>query len=242
MKSHLLSRHPDLCSSSSSDSKSSATMDNFLAPKKCSTARSKEITRRIAEMVARDLCPIRMVACDGFKNLMSYVEPGYTVPSHTHIATVCHRLYDTEKEQLLTLIANSVCVGLTTDIWTSAAIHAYMTVTVHIIDDEWQLQSKVLVTKEMPERHTGQHIADKLLKIADDWHLLSGNKIAACVRDNAANAISGLRLTGWDHSAHSLQLCVNAGLEVSAISQMVAFSRKIIGHFNSFVDRVKINN
>ena len=48
--------------------------------------------------------------------------------------------------------------GLTTDIWTSGAIHGYMTVTVHFVDESWQLYSKILVTEEMPDRHTGQHI------------------------------------------------------------------------------------
>ena len=188
-------------------------------------------------MVARDLRPISLVAGDGFKNFMSYVEPGYTVPSHTHVSKVCCDLYDTQKDQLTTMISNCGHVALITDIWTSAAIHAYMIVNVHFINDSRQLLSKVLVTEEMPERHTGQHIADRLIKVADDWTLLSG-RIIGCVRDNAANAINGLNLTGWTHfgcAAHSLQLCVNSGLEVSAISQMVASSRKIIGHFKHSV-------
>ncbi len=69
-----------------------------LCPSKCSTARSKEMSSRIAEMVARDLHPISIVEGDGFKNLLSYIEPGYTVPSHTHISSLCRRLYGTEKK------------------------------------------------------------------------------------------------------------------------------------------------
>ena len=45
--------------------------------------RCKEISRRVAEMVARDLQPISIVEGNGFRNLMSYIDPGYTVPSHT---------------------------------------------------------------------------------------------------------------------------------------------------------------
>ena len=146
---------------------------------------------------------------------------------HTHVSKVCCDLYDTQKDQ----ISNCGHVALTTDIWTSATIHAYMTVTVHFINDSWQLLSKVLVTEKMPERHTGQHIADRLIKVDDDWTLLSG-WIIGCVHDEAANAVNGLNLTGWTHfgsAAHSLQLCLNSGLEVSTINQMVASSRKIIG-------------
>ena len=150
MKNHLLSRHPNLCPAAA-DSKTNRTMDEFVAPKKCSTARSNEITRRIAEMVARDLRPISLVAGDGFNNLMSYIEPGFTVPSQTHIATVCRRIYETEKDRLHCMISKCKHFGLTIDIWTSGAIHGYM--TVHFVDESWQLYSKVQVTEEMPERH-----------------------------------------------------------------------------------------
>ena len=64
---------------------------------------------------------------------MLYVEPGYTVPSHTHISSVCRRVYDAEKDRLVTMISHGP-FGLTTDIRTSAAIQAYRTVSVHFID------------------------------------------------------------------------------------------------------------
>ena len=81
MSNHLLSHHRDVCQAAADTNR---TLDEFVASKKCSSARSKEITKRIAEMVAKDLRSISIVAGYGFQNLMSYVEPGYTVPSHTH--------------------------------------------------------------------------------------------------------------------------------------------------------------
>lgn len=241
MKNHLISRHPNQCprvNRQESTTMDPLTLDNFVTPKKCSAVRSKEITRKIAEMVARDLRPISIVNVQGFKNFVNYIEPGYSVPSHTHIATVCHRLYESEKENLATMISKSEHFGLTTDIWTSSATQAYMTVTVHFIDESWKLCSKVLVTEEMPERHTGQHISDRLIKVASAWKI-PPDKITACVRDNAANAVNGLQLTGWCHfgcAAHTLQLCINSGLNnVQIISQMIATCRKIVGHFKHSV-------
>ncbi len=67
-------------------------------------------------MVAR---PLSIVNGDGFKNFVTYmymyIEPGYTPPSHTHITTVCHRLYEIEKKWLATMIAKSKNLDLTTD-------------------------------------------------------------------------------------------------------------------------------
>ena len=46
-------------------------------------------------------------------------------------------------------------LALTTDLWTSNATKAYLTVTAHYIDDNWRMVSQVLQTREMPEQHTG---------------------------------------------------------------------------------------
>ena len=38
-------------------------------------------------IIAHDLRPVRIVGCD-FKDLMKYIEPGYTVLSSNHISIV----------------------------------------------------------------------------------------------------------------------------------------------------------
>ncbi len=121
----------------------------------------------ITKRIARNLRPISIVNGDSFKYLLSCLEPGYSVPSRVHIATVCWRPYETEKESLRNTITGKH-IDLTTDIWTSAAVQGYMTLTVHFVDESRQLRSKVLLTEEIPEHHTGQNIADRLTKAADD--------------------------------------------------------------------------
>ena len=58
-------------------------------------------------------------------------------------------------------------MALTTDIWTSMATEAYMTVTAHCIDPNWKLQNFVLETLSFPERHTGVNIAQKLKEVGE---------------------------------------------------------------------------
>ena len=209
MLSHLSSHHPDKYDESSKGSGSQCELDSFVCAKKCPAECAEEITRRIAEMVARDLRPIIIVEGVGFKHLLSYVEPGYHVPSHTQVATVCRRLYNVQKERLKEEIADCSHVALTTDIWTSSAVESYPTVTVHFIDKLWQMCTRVLFTKEMAERHTGRNIADRLTGMAEEWGI-PHRSISAIVHDNAANAVLGVELTDWPHFssvAHTLQLC-----------------------------------
>ena len=122
MQSHLSSHHPDRYGESSKESRCQRKLDSFVHAKKCLAERAEEITRRIAEMVARDLRPISIVEGAGFKHLLSYLEPRYRVPSHTHIATVCRRLYNAQKERLKKEITGCGHLALTTDIWTSSAV------------------------------------------------------------------------------------------------------------------------
>ena len=58
-------------------------------------------------------------------------------------------------------------VALTTDIWTSMATEAYMTVAAHYIDPNWKLQNFVLETLLFPERHTAVNIAEKLKGVGE---------------------------------------------------------------------------
>jgi len=72
----------------------------------------------------------------------------------------------------------------------------------------------VLLTREMEERHTGVNIPQRLLEVAKKWDI-SDEHVSGLVRDNAAKAVLGATVTGWQHfgcAAHTLQLSVNAGL------------------------------
>ncbi len=71
MQSHLSSHHPDKYAGESKGSGSQRKLDSFMRAKKCPAERAEEITRRIAEMVAR---PISIVEGAGFNHLLSYLE------------------------------------------------------------------------------------------------------------------------------------------------------------------------
>ena len=51
------------------------TLDGFVRVSKCSDARAKSVTDQVRQMIVQDLRPIRLVECEGFWNLSSYLEP-----------------------------------------------------------------------------------------------------------------------------------------------------------------------
>ena len=71
-------------------------------------------------------------------------------------------------------LQESLCVrnlAFTTHIWTSRTTEAYMTITAHYISDEWKLESNVLCTSEVAERHIGANIASRIREVLEVWDI-----------------------------------------------------------------------
>ena len=83
LRNHLSSKQPlqYFPASKTPAGSKTTTLDGFVRVSKCSEARTKSITDRVSQMIVQDLRPIRLVECEGFRNLLSYLEPGYTLPS-----------------------------------------------------------------------------------------------------------------------------------------------------------------
>ena len=141
--------------------------------------------------------------------------------------------YDDERDSLVKELNSVQSVSLTTDTWTSNATESYITVTEHHITDDWEMQSNVLMTRAMPERHTGENLANKLLDCASEFEL--ENKVESVVHDNARNMQSASdKCEDWGDIGcfgHTLQLCVKPALELQNVSKIVSKCRKLVGHF-----------
>ena len=54
--------------------------------KKCSVAKSNQISELIVDWIANDLRPLSIVNDDGFRNLVKFLEPSFSIPSRKTIA------------------------------------------------------------------------------------------------------------------------------------------------------------
>ena len=168
---HLQAKHPEefkRCTDSGTQSTSKqSTLSSIRV--RCSAQRSASITDRLVDFVTMDLRLLSTVEGKGFKRLLNHIEPGYTVPSRTYITNMCRRKYLLMKEQLLATLQAIPYVAVTSDIWTSRVTQAYITLTVHFITDDWKMESKVIQTEEIPERHTGENISLRLTNVSEQW-------------------------------------------------------------------------
>ena len=245
LRNHLASKHSTLyCPDNEmtmTENRKTSTLDGFVRPAKCSEARAKNISDRVTNMIVQDLRPIRTVECDGFRNLMKFLEPGYVLPSRKQFTADINLKHATYKNHLKEkLREEAVFISLTTDLWTSIATESYITVTAHYIDNNWVLQAFVLETLPFPERHTGINIAQKLKEMVGEWEILDTVRMVS--HDQGSNMKAAMEILhnelNWQNlhcTAHCLQLCILAGFKINSIDRLLAAAKKIVTHFHHSV-------
>ncbi|XP_069128352.1 E3 SUMO-protein ligase ZBED1-like [Argopecten irradians] len=212
------------------------TLSNVLDRKQClpiESQRAVSITNGIVNFIVGDLKPISIMEGAGFKSMLHQIEPKYKIPSRGHIVDkYILPKYENTKLALQLKLASSPRHAVTGDFWTSSASgDPYLTITVHFIDDDFKLNSNVLLTRTVHESHTGENIAHEFSKDVEEW----GLRDPFAVSDHAANMMSAFSThLGWPHMGclgHCLNLVVTKGLKLQNISKLTAKVRKLFSHF-----------
>ena len=111
------------------------------------TLDTSQVHRDLEEFIIMDELPFAFTEKAGFRLFLSRILPGYVPPNRQRVAKEIEgQIYDrmefTIKKILASLIAKDVHFSSTTDIWTcSSQTLAYMAVTLHWIDDTWEMNS-----------------------------------------------------------------------------------------------------
>jgi hypothetical protein len=169
---------------------------------------------------------------EGFKKLISFLEPDYTMPCRKTVTSRVIKLYQDCSAKIKRLLDQIMYVALTTDCWTSLTTTSYVTVTCHYIDQEWQMQAHVLATQNMEESHTAENLQMELVVV--EWKV--SGRVSACVHYNAANIVKANQACYWESVccfAHMLQLAINDGFKaVQILECMIGACSKLVAHFH----------
>ena len=129
-----------------------------------SCTRWKRLTSAVCQFLAKDLIPIDAVNDAGFQSMLKVFEPRYTLPDQTTFSRhYLPYLYQKQKALVFEQMASGLkYFALTTNCWTSRAQHSFMSLTVHYISAEWNLQSHMLGTGEITTEHTAVNLSSYL--------------------------------------------------------------------------------
>lgn len=102
-------------------------------------------------------------------------------------------------------------VCFTSDAWTiDNNLPAFLVLTSHLIDSNWDRQHAFLQLHLLEGSHTGEMLAAELLSILDVWKLV-GERSCTLVRDSGANMVKASRVANLFDLVcyiHTLQLIV----------------------------------
>ena len=213
-------------------------MNEFLQKKDCSPQFAAALTDSVLNMIIKDMRPLSMVEDEGFRAMVKTFQPGYVLPKRTCFTNMMEKKYEDEFQKVkLALSSSSFMVSLTTDAWTSIATEAYLGMTCHFINNDWELVSFSLTTMPLEERHTAINIAS-WIETAIEKFGIPASRIKAVVHDNAANVVAALKLLEERHgissircAGHTLQLVVNQALKNPQINKAIGAARCLVEHF-----------
>jgi len=136
-------------------------------------------------MIAVNQMPIFFCSSEGFKQFMAVVEPNYKICKEGAIKSRMKALRSSVTEIIQKKLRDSKSIACIYK-------HSYITVTTHIINDQWCPKSYTLSTHEIEEYLTTVNLAHQLEDTFDKWEI--GGKIMTVVTDNARNAIYAVQL------------------------------------------------
>ena len=156
-----------------------------------------DITNAVAYCIAKDMLPISTVENKGFKWMLKVVDPRYKLPGRKHFSqTTLPQMYNECRERVEKELQNVAHFATTSDMWSSRTSEPYMSLTVHLIDKDWNLLSKCLQTAYFPEDHTGEIIAAGLSEALASWGL-SEDKQVCITTDSGTNIVKATSLNNW---------------------------------------------
>lgn len=143
--------------------------------------------------------------------------------------------YESAKEKAKAKVEKVAAVSLTSDMWTSINMDAYLAVTCHFVGEKTRLSSVLLGVQAFPQSHTAENIARVEASLMEEWGIT--NKVTCMVTDGAPNMVACVRELKLRHHiciAHTLNLIVKKALDQNpALSGIRAKARKLVGFFRS---------
>jgi len=123
----------------------------------------RKLSHLVLEWIVDALLPYNTVENDAFARLQKTAWPRFAVPSAKYLRTcLMPDIYNKVENKILELIYDEQNVSycsVTTDMWSSQSVDAYMALTIHFTKKAtWQRKSAVLQCLPFAESHTAENL------------------------------------------------------------------------------------
>ncbi|KAK6297662.1 hypothetical protein J4Q44_G00322450 [Coregonus suidteri] len=180
--------------------------------------------------------PLSTVTKPGFMALIHTLDKRYSIPSRTYFSqTAIPELYKKCKEKVAAELKTVEFFASTTDMWSSRTAEPYQSLTVHFIDEDFNLRARCLQTTYFPDDHTGENIAAGLREGLVSWDLHEENHVCITT-DNASNMVLAARLNEWTRLqcfGHRLHLAIVLAEDAEDTDLTKSIKTKVLAYLNN---------
>src|SRR5271169_1700 len=109
-----------------------------------------------------------------FQEFVQLLHSAAKLPTANTIKKNIIDCYSTEIKKIQEMLQNFPGrISYTTDIWTSILAKAFLTITAHFINKEWELQSVIVDFIQIWGKHTGENIKEIFISFLQDFEIQS---------------------------------------------------------------------
>ncbi|KAM0835574.1 hypothetical protein ACQ4PT_062859 [Festuca glaucescens] len=120
----------------------------------------------------------------GLRESVGFLNPTVKIPSYADLMSTFLVVFDNEKAKLkekFAALCSRVCLSVY--IWHYDQLSAFLCLSVHYIDDEWERRQKIITFRAMDNICNAEEMSDVILMVIRDWGLCG--KVFSIILDDA---------------------------------------------------------
>jgi hypothetical protein len=176
-----------------------------------------------------------------FQQFLAHLQPKFTLPERRKVSKVLVPAHRVRLEAIIQVKLKGLSdYAITFDGWSSLANIHYVAITLHGIDENWELLTFLLDMLPTKDGEKAVHIADMVRETFEDWKLSLGRVVSVSSDATPAmiSAVAELGLSWFNCMAHAINLAVKEGL--LAIEMLVKRCNRICTFFHKSCKAAKV--
>ncbi|WRX09836.1 zinc finger protein [Theobroma cacao] len=126
----------------------------------------------LARMIILHNYPLDMVDHVGFKIFVRNLQPLFELVTYNKVEADCMEIYAKEKQRVYEVLDKFPGkISVTADVWTASDDSAYLSLTAHYIDEDWQLKKRILNFVTIDPSHTEDMHSEVIMTCLMDWDI-----------------------------------------------------------------------
>ncbi|KAJ4936802.1 hypothetical protein JOQ06_001388 [Pogonophryne albipinna] len=138
-------------------------------PAKARPTRKQDLDEALVNLIVKDTQSFSVVEDVRFRAFVALLDPNYVIPTRQAVKAMVDAKYVLERNKAIADMQKVAAVSLTSDMWTSINMDAYLAVTCHFVDDNTCLNSVLLGVQQFPHTHTAENLARVKASLMEEW-------------------------------------------------------------------------